>query len=119
MVSVCQAGTLVMWMVDSGQKVKQFNQVHGNSEVTCLAQDQSQTRLYTGSTDGTVKVRQRSQVMHFQGQVEIRYCQHWWHSQGEAEVTSVAWARSVEVRLAALLRSGRGQTPAGPMAQSK
>ncbi|KAK7096335.1 hypothetical protein V1264_005639 [Littorina saxatilis] len=55
-VSVCQAGTLVMWIVDSGQKVKQFNQVHGNSEVTCLAQDQSQTRLYTGSTDGTVKV---------------------------------------------------------------
>ncbi|XP_076439227.1 cilia- and flagella-associated protein 337-like isoform X1 [Babylonia areolata] len=55
-VSVCQAGTLVMWMVDSGQKVKQFNQVHGNSEVTCLTQDASQTRLYTGSTDGTVKV---------------------------------------------------------------
>ncbi|KAK7491119.1 hypothetical protein BaRGS_00017683, partial [Batillaria attramentaria] len=55
-VSVCQAGTLVMWMVDSGQKVKQFNQIHGNSEVTCLSQDHSQTRLFTGSTDGTVKV---------------------------------------------------------------
>ena len=45
-----------MWMVDSGQKVKQFNQIHANSEVTCLAQDQSHTRLFTGSTDGTVKV---------------------------------------------------------------
>ncbi|KAL3885534.1 hypothetical protein ACJMK2_025586 [Sinanodonta woodiana] len=55
-VSVCQAGTIIMWMVDTGQKVKQFNGIHGNSEVTCLSQDQSETRLFTGSTDGTVKV---------------------------------------------------------------
>ncbi|XP_035829374.1 uncharacterized protein LOC101863074 [Aplysia californica] len=54
-VSVCQAGTITMWLVDTGQKVKQFNNTHGNSEVTCLTQDQSETRLYTGSTDGTVK----------------------------------------------------------------
>ena len=45
-----------MWMIDTGQKVKQFNGTHGNAEVTCLAQDQSETRLFTGSTDGTCKV---------------------------------------------------------------
>ena len=45
-----------MWMIDTGQKVKQFNGTHGNAEVTCLGQDQTETRLYTGSTDGTVKV---------------------------------------------------------------
>ncbi|XP_025081449.1 WD repeat-containing protein 49-like isoform X2 [Pomacea canaliculata] len=56
LVSLCQAGTLVMWMPDTGQKVKQFSQIHGNSEVTCMSQDQSQSRLFTGSTDGTVKV---------------------------------------------------------------
>ncbi|KAK3590864.1 hypothetical protein CHS0354_033793 [Potamilus streckersoni] len=55
-VSVCQGGTIIMWMIDTGQKVKQFNGIHGNSEVTCLSQDQSETRLFTGSTDGTVKV---------------------------------------------------------------
>ncbi|GFO26515.1 WD repeat-containing protein 49 [Plakobranchus ocellatus] len=55
-VSVCQAGTLTMWLADTGQKVKQFSQAHGHSEVTCLAQDHTQTRLFTGSTDGTVKV---------------------------------------------------------------
>lgn len=55
-VSVCQTGTLVMWMVDTGQKVKQFHKIHGNNEVTSLTQDPSQTRLFTGSTDGTVKV---------------------------------------------------------------
>ena len=54
--SVCQAGTIIMWMIDTGQKVKQFNGTHGNAEVTCLGQDQTETRLYTGSTDGTVKV---------------------------------------------------------------
>ncbi|GFN83300.1 WD repeat-containing protein 49 [Plakobranchus ocellatus] len=45
-----------MWLADTGQKVKQFSQAHGHSEVTCLAQDHTQTRLFTGSTDGTVKV---------------------------------------------------------------
>ncbi len=54
-VSVCQGGTVIVWMVDTGQKVKQFCNTH-NAEVTCLAQDPSETRLYTGSTDGTVKV---------------------------------------------------------------
>ncbi|XP_041356070.1 WD repeat-containing protein 49-like [Gigantopelta aegis] len=55
-ISVCQAGTIVMWMIDTGQKVKQFNSSHGTAEVTCLSQDLSETRLFTGSTDGTVKV---------------------------------------------------------------
>lgn len=55
-VSACQLGTIIMWMVDTGQKVKQFTQAHGNAEVTTLAQDHSQTRIFTGSTDGTVKV---------------------------------------------------------------
>ena len=54
-VSVCQGGTVIVWMVDTGQKVKQFANTH-TAEVTCLAQDPSETRLYTGSTDGTVKV---------------------------------------------------------------
>ena len=55
-VSICQAGTMVMWMIDTGQKVKQFNSCHGSAEVTCLTQDATETRLMTGSTDGTVKV---------------------------------------------------------------
>ena len=45
-----------MWMLDTGQKVKHFSHAHGQAEVTCLAQDPTETRLYTGSTDGTVKV---------------------------------------------------------------
>ncbi|CAH1788695.1 unnamed protein product [Owenia fusiformis] len=53
-ISACQGGTVQIWMVDSGQKVKQFTQAHGTAEVTTLAQDE--TRLFTGSTDGTVKV---------------------------------------------------------------
>ncbi|XP_053387026.1 WD repeat-containing protein 49-like isoform X3 [Mercenaria mercenaria] len=55
-VSVCQAGTMVMWMIDTGQKVKQFNGCHGSAEVTCLTQDSTETRLLTASTDGTVKI---------------------------------------------------------------
>ena len=50
---------MIVWMIDTGQKVKQFTNTHGNAEVTALAQDPSETRLYTGSTDGTVKVSTR------------------------------------------------------------
>ncbi len=50
-----QGGTLTIWMIDTGQKVKHFA-THGNAEVTALAQDMTETRIYTGSTDGTVKV---------------------------------------------------------------
>lgn len=62
-VSLCQGGTIIMWLADTGQKVKQFNNAHGNSEVTCLTQDQTETRLYTGSTDGTVKVGHSSWIL--------------------------------------------------------
>ncbi|XP_021372287.1 WD repeat-containing protein 49-like isoform X3 [Mizuhopecten yessoensis] len=55
-VSVCQSGTLIIWMIDTGQKVKQFSSAHGNAEVTCLSQDPTGTKLFTGSTDGTVKM---------------------------------------------------------------
>ncbi|XP_022090760.1 WD repeat-containing protein 49-like isoform X1 [Acanthaster planci] len=55
-VSACQGSTVNMWLLDTGQKVKQFINCHGNSEITTLALDHSETRLFTGSTDGTVKV---------------------------------------------------------------
>ena len=42
-------------MIDTGQKVKHFK-THSGAEVTALAQDTTETRIYTGSTDGTVKV---------------------------------------------------------------
>ena len=60
-ISADQAGNVILWMLDTGQKVKQISQAHGQSEVTCLAQDHSQTRILTGSTDGTIKVGQKMQ----------------------------------------------------------
>ncbi|CAG2253721.1 WD repeat-containing protein 49 [Mytilus edulis] len=54
-ISVCQQGTMIVWMIDTGQKVKQFNNIHGTSEVTCLAQDSFGSKIYTGGTDGLVK----------------------------------------------------------------
>eukprot|EP00112_Aurelia_sp_Birch-Aquarium-sp1_P013143 Seg278.9 transcript_id=Seg278.9/GoldUCD/mRNA.D3Y31 product="WD repeat-containing protein 49" protein_id=Seg278.9/GoldUCD/D3Y31 len=55
-VSVCAASVITMWMLDTGQKVKQFANAHGSSEITCLAQDPTGMRLLTGSTDGTIKI---------------------------------------------------------------
>ena len=55
-VSVCAGSVITMWMLDTGQKVKQFTNAHGTSEITCLCQDPTGTRLLTGSTDGTIKI---------------------------------------------------------------
>ena len=55
-VSVCAGSVITMWMLDTGQKVKQFTNAHGSSEISCLCQDPSGTRLLTGSTDGSIKI---------------------------------------------------------------
>ncbi|XP_075806804.1 cilia- and flagella-associated protein 337 [Microtus pennsylvanicus] len=48
--------TVSFWMIETGQKVKQFSGCHGNAEISTMALDANETRLLTGSTDGTVKV---------------------------------------------------------------
>nr|CAB3267710.1 WD repeat-containing protein 49-like [Phallusia mammillata] len=55
-ISACQAGTVTVWMIDNGQKVKQFTDCHKTAEITTLELDHSKTRLFTGSADGTIKV---------------------------------------------------------------
>ncbi|XP_039713480.1 cilia- and flagella-associated protein 337 [Pteropus medius] len=48
--------TVSFWTIDTGQKIKQFTGCHGNAEISTMALDANETRLLTGSTDGTVKV---------------------------------------------------------------
>ncbi|MBZ3878586.1 Serpin I2 [Sciurus carolinensis] len=48
--------TVSFWMIDTGQKIKEFTGCHGNAEISTMALDANETRLLTGSTDGTVKV---------------------------------------------------------------
>ncbi|XP_036902494.1 WD repeat-containing protein 49 isoform X1 [Sturnira hondurensis] len=48
--------TVSFWMIDTGQKVKQFTGCHGNAEISTMALDANGMRLLTGSTDGTIKV---------------------------------------------------------------
>ncbi|XP_004704159.1 WD repeat-containing protein 49 [Echinops telfairi] len=48
--------TVSFWMIDTGQKIKQFTGCHGNAEISTMALDADKTRLLTGSTDGAVKI---------------------------------------------------------------
>ncbi|KAM5275833.1 cilia- and flagella-associated protein 337 isoform 2-T2 [Hipposideros larvatus] len=48
--------TVSFWMINNGQKIKQFTSCHGSAEISTMALDANETRLLTGSTDGTVKV---------------------------------------------------------------
>uniref|UniRef100_A0A3Q3F0E0 WD repeat domain 49 n=1 Tax=Labrus bergylta TaxID=56723 RepID=A0A3Q3F0E0_9LABR len=50
------ASSVICWQADTGQKVKQFHHCHGNSEISTMALDGTQTRLFTAGTDGEVKV---------------------------------------------------------------
>ncbi|XP_053479394.1 WD repeat-containing protein 49-like isoform X2 [Ictalurus furcatus] len=45
-----------IWLIDTGQKVKHFPCCHGDSEITTMALDATQTRLFTAGTDGAIKV---------------------------------------------------------------
>lgn len=55
-VSASQDGTVTIWMIETGQKVKQFLKCHGTSEINALAFDSNETRFLTGSSDGTIKI---------------------------------------------------------------
>lgn len=56
-----QGGTMSFWMVDTGQRVKSLSDIHPDAEVTCLCQDSRGTVIYTGATDGSIKVRKFDQ----------------------------------------------------------
>ncbi|XP_053355952.1 WD repeat-containing protein 49-like [Clarias gariepinus] len=45
-----------IWLMDTGRKVKHFPRCHGNAEITTMALDATQTRLFTAGMDGAVKV---------------------------------------------------------------
>ncbi|CAH8848703.1 unnamed protein product [Trichobilharzia szidati] len=55
-VSAAQSGTISFWLIETGQRVKSISRSHGESELTCLVQDPTETKFYTGSTDGTIKI---------------------------------------------------------------
>ncbi|XP_029302297.1 WD repeat-containing protein on Y chromosome-like [Cottoperca gobio] len=55
-VSSDSASSVICWLPDTGQKVKQFHRCHGNAEISTMALDGTQTRLFTAGTDGEVKV---------------------------------------------------------------
>ncbi|XP_077608356.1 cilia- and flagella-associated protein 337 [Crocuta crocuta] len=55
-ISSDEGSTVSFWMIDTGQKIKQFTGCHGNAEISTMALDANETRLLTGSTDGTIKV---------------------------------------------------------------
>lgn len=44
-----------MWLIESGQKIKSIHNLH-DFEVTTFDFDEYKTKIYTASTDGTIKV---------------------------------------------------------------
>ncbi|XP_074860475.1 cilia- and flagella-associated protein 337 [Carettochelys insculpta] len=55
-ISSDRGSTITFWLIDTGQKIKQFTGCHGKAEISTMTLDTTETRLLTGSTDGTVKI---------------------------------------------------------------
>ncbi|XP_068571471.1 cilia- and flagella-associated protein 337-like isoform X2 [Cebidichthys violaceus] len=55
-VSSDSASSVICWLAQTGQKVKQFHRCHGNKEISTMALDGTQTRLFTAGLDGELKV---------------------------------------------------------------
>uniref|UniRef100_A0A8C2ZLX5 WD repeat domain 49 n=1 Tax=Cyclopterus lumpus TaxID=8103 RepID=A0A8C2ZLX5_CYCLU len=55
-VSSDSASSVICWLAHTGQKVKQFHRCHGNNEISTMALDGTQTRLFTAGLDGEIKV---------------------------------------------------------------
>ena len=47
-VSACHASLVIVWGLETGEKVIQFANAHPHSEITAMCFDQSQRRLVTG-----------------------------------------------------------------------
>ena len=56
MVSACHDSVVCVWSIEHGEKIIQFSNAHGDSEITAMTFDQSKRRLITGARDGTVKI---------------------------------------------------------------
>eukprot|EP00116_Pleurobrachia_bachei_P005317 sb/3465579/ len=53
--SACQGSTITLWNIDTGQKLKQIQNAHGESEITAMVIDLP-TKMLSGSSDGTIKI---------------------------------------------------------------
>ena len=52
-----QDGNIYVWLIESGQKIKSLNNLHGpNAEMTCMEFDDQFTKIYTSGNDGNVSV---------------------------------------------------------------
>ncbi|XP_065844948.1 cilia- and flagella-associated protein 337-like isoform X2 [Oscarella lobularis] len=52
----CEDSVVSMWDVETGQRMNQLSNVFGESELTSMAVDASERRLFTGARNGNVKV---------------------------------------------------------------
>lgn len=55
-ISSSEDGVVTVWSVDSGHKIKQFVDCHGNNELTTMLLQKDGSRLLTGGSEGVVKV---------------------------------------------------------------
>lgn len=55
-VSACHDSVVCVWSLETGEKIIQFSNAHGYSEITAMIFDPSKRRLITGARDGTVRI---------------------------------------------------------------
>ncbi|PAA94333.1 hypothetical protein BOX15_Mlig001871g2 [Macrostomum lignano] len=56
LLTACQGSNLSFWLIDTGQRLRQTPNAHGDAEITTLANDPAESRFYSGGTDGIVRI---------------------------------------------------------------
>jgi WD40 repeat protein len=55
-VTGCEESVVALWEIDTGQRVLQLSNVHGETELTAVAVDATGQRIFTGSRNGNIKI---------------------------------------------------------------
>ena len=56
MMTGCEGSVVTVWDVNTGSKMLQLSNAHGEQEITCMSIDTGGKRLLTGARNGNVKV---------------------------------------------------------------
>lgn len=55
-VTACADSSVVVWDVNTGRKLIELKNAHGQEKITAMTTDHSQCRLITAASNGTIKV---------------------------------------------------------------
>ena len=55
-ITACEGSVICFWSLETGRKMVELTEAHGNEEISCMALDPTKSRLFTGTREGSIHV---------------------------------------------------------------